>query len=582
MSVPRGEPECVIGRYSLYDQIGAGGMATVHLGRMAGPVGFTKTVAIKRLRAELAEDPDVVAMFLDEVRLAARVQHPNVVSTFDAICVGNKDKTDGRSEVLLVMDFVRGVSLAALQSVMANGSELVPLPIALRIVTQMLYGLHAAHQATDERGAALEIVHRDVSPQNVMVGADGGARLMDFGIAKAVWRVQTTRDGQLKGKIAYMSPEHVTGAPIDRRGDVFSAAIVLWELATGRRLFKRESPVASMHAIVGGEVLPPSQFAKDLPDGFDEIVVKALAVAPEDRFDSALDFAEELMRVGTCATEHEVASFLRDRLADRLRSLDLLIERMSPGPATFESVPSDMQRHLDEAVLAEEPTRLNTPTQAGADAALGGESESETESESESEGGDSVDSVLITAHQLSPQTRRNKPVWLIAAALAVVVTLTFWGLKTATQGAAMPEPLRTAERPDEPAPPPEVTPASGSFDPEKEASLPIDFDALQADRPALNEAEALEVLADLEIQFDDDEPPTAPAATKVPVANKPKRKRASARTQPTPNAEPKATWPNQTRKKTVSKRPRPAPTDSCSPNYVIGVDGVKRFKLECL
>src|SRR5688572_13695305 len=164
-------------------------MATVHFGRLVGPVGFSRTVAIKRLHERLARDPDFVAMFLDEARLAARIRHPNVVPTFDVVAM--------EQELFLVMEYVQGDSLSRLMKVVRARNESVDPAFAVTIMTGVLHGLHAAHEATNERGEPLGIVHRDVSPQNVLVGVDGVPRVLDFGVAKAAGRAQTTKDGQL-------------------------------------------------------------------------------------------------------------------------------------------------------------------------------------------------------------------------------------------------------------------------------------------------------------------------------------------------------------------------------------------------
>jgi eukaryotic-like serine/threonine-protein kinase len=183
-----------VGRYALYGKIAAGGMATVHLGRLLGPVGFSRTVAIKRLHPQFTEDPDFVSMFLDEARLAARIRHPSVVPTLDVVTAGG--------EIFLVMEFVLGETLARILRTLAPKGERIPLPIVASVFSNVLHGLHAAHEAKSERGTPLEMVHRDVSPHNVMIGVDGTARLLDFGIAKAIGRLQTTREDQIKGKLA--------------------------------------------------------------------------------------------------------------------------------------------------------------------------------------------------------------------------------------------------------------------------------------------------------------------------------------------------------------------------------------------
>src|SRR5580698_4220550 len=200
-----------VGRYLMLDRIAAGGMAVVHIGRLIGPAGFARTVAIKRLHEHLSGDPEFTSMFLDEARLAACVQHPNVVATLDIV----RDQGD----LFLVMDYVLGESLSSLIAEARQKREPIPLRIVSSVVIGVLSGLHAAHEARTDRGEPMNIVHRDVSPPNVLVGADGVARVVDFGIAKAAARMHATEDGKLKGKIAYMAPEQLKRADVDRRAD---------------------------------------------------------------------------------------------------------------------------------------------------------------------------------------------------------------------------------------------------------------------------------------------------------------------------------------------------------------------------
>ncbi|HZO14748.1 MAG TPA: serine/threonine-protein kinase, partial [Polyangiaceae bacterium] len=213
-------PERIVaGRYVLYGPIATGGMATVCFGRLIGPVGFARTVAIKKLRHEHLETPEVVSTLIDEARLASRIRHPNVVATLDMLAEDD--------EVLLVMEYVPGESLARLLATLRDKSQRMDVPVAAGIITGVLDGLHAAHEARDEQGEPLGIVHRDVTPENILVGSDGLARLLDFGIAKGKGRLQTTRAGQLKGKVSYMAPEQVNGTEVDLRADVFSAGALL-------------------------------------------------------------------------------------------------------------------------------------------------------------------------------------------------------------------------------------------------------------------------------------------------------------------------------------------------------------------
>lgn len=285
-SPPR--PILSLGRYALYGEIAAGGMATVHFGRMSSLGGFSRTVAIKRMRQEIARDPVFVAMFLDEARLTSRIEHPNVVATLDVIAE--------QGEVFLVMEYIRGESLQRLRRAAKSRQEMVPVPVAVSIMGQVLAGLHAAHEALGEGGTPLGIVHRDVSPQNIMVGEDGISRIMDFGIAKAESRLQITRDGQMKGKLPYMAPEQLSGgrSKIDRRVDIFSSAVVLWELLASRSLFRADHPGETLANVLSAPIPSLTAIRSDIPSTLDHVMQRALSRSPEQRPQTAEQFASEL------------------------------------------------------------------------------------------------------------------------------------------------------------------------------------------------------------------------------------------------------------------------------------------------
>ena len=298
------QPFCerIVDRYAIYDQIAVGGMAVVHLGRLLGPAGFSRTVAIKRLHPQFASNPDFVTMFLDEARLAVRVQHPNVVAPLDVLVV--------EDELLVVMDYVSGETLSALMRGMPPESG-APPAIVGSILVDALYGLHAAHEAKAESGAPLDIVHRDISPQNIIVGVDGVARVLDFGVAKAAVRSQVTKDGEIKGKISYMAPEQLKAHAIDRRTDVFAAGIVLWEALTGRRLFRGDDLGQTVERVLYGEIPSPSSFGQGVTKALDAVVLRALQRDPSWRFATARDFAIALEGATTIASASEVADWVR-------------------------------------------------------------------------------------------------------------------------------------------------------------------------------------------------------------------------------------------------------------------------------
>ncbi len=300
----------LLGRYALFDEIARGGMATVHLARLRGPVGFSKTVAIKRMHEQVARDPNFVAMFLDEARLAGRIQHPNVVPVFDVIAENG--------EAYLVMEYVDGAPLSSLLRTATTLGVGVEPTLAVHVLRDALYGLHAAHEATDQKGLPLELVHRDVSPHNILVGADGVARVLDFGVAKAVGRLQDTDSGQIKGKVAYMAPEQLTGRSVDRRADVFAAGVVLWEALSGRRLFAAGTSAETMYRVLEDPVPLLSDHVANLPRALVDAVVVALAKEPSNRFASALDFARELERSVSLIPNHVVGQWVRDTAGPHL------------------------------------------------------------------------------------------------------------------------------------------------------------------------------------------------------------------------------------------------------------------------
>lgn len=349
-----GAPE-VVGRYALFGEIASGGMATVHLGRLVSEAGFARTVAIKKLHAHLAKDPSFAAMFLDEARLAARVQHPNVVSTLDVV------SQDG--ELYLVLEYVLGESLAKLVGPMRRSGERVPLRIAATVVTHVLLGLHAAHDATDEHGDPLGIVHRDVSPHNVMVGIDGIARVLDFGVAKAAGRVQTTRDGQIKGKISYMAPEQARAGTTDRRTDVYGASIVLWELLAGARLYSGANDAVVLTSLLAGATTPPSATNPDVPAALDAIVMRGLANDPDKRWQTARDMAIAIEETAPVATARQIGDWVTSVAGDALDARADQVRAIERAAKEADALVRETQRaRMSMTSEPVEPPRRNAPT----------------------------------------------------------------------------------------------------------------------------------------------------------------------------------------------------------------------------
>jgi eukaryotic-like serine/threonine-protein kinase len=319
------------GRYVFHKRIAAGGMGTVHFAVQRGALGFARVVAIKRLHPQFAEDEDARAAFADEARLAARIEHPNVVRVVDVV--------DQEGELLVVMEYVLGASLAEL--VKAG-----PLPenIAAGIALQVLRGLDAAHRATLPSGEPLELIHRDVSPQNIMVGRDGLCRLLDFGVARAAGRAQITIDGGMKGKLGYMAPEQLRGESLDVTADLYALAVVLWEALTGRRLFPSidGSPFVALQL----RTQVPTLASIDVPvsAALDQALTRALAITREPRFSSARAFSEALEAVA--AKEGDIAAFVRERaraaVEERASYLSTL-ERGEPAPAPESASPEPVE-----------------------------------------------------------------------------------------------------------------------------------------------------------------------------------------------------------------------------------------------
>jgi serine/threonine-protein kinase len=258
------------------------------IARAAGIEGFERHVVIKRIRAEQARDATYVEMFLDEARLAASLHHANIVQVND---IGQVD-----GEYFFAMEYVLGEDVRKILGRAAETGSRVPLEHILTIVCGAAAGLHHAHEQIRADGSELGIVHRDVSPANILVGLDGGVKLSDFGIAKANSQRQETQSGVLKGKVAYMSPEQCNNEPVDRRSDVYSLGIVLYELLTIRPLFPRDNDFLTMSAIVHQNVAPPSTHAPEIPAALDAIVCKALARRPEDRYATADELRRALER----------------------------------------------------------------------------------------------------------------------------------------------------------------------------------------------------------------------------------------------------------------------------------------------
>lgn len=293
-----------LGRYELLAPLGSGGAATVYLARVRGVGGFEREVAIKVLHPHLREEPQCVADFLREARLAARIRHPHVVPVID---VG-----ESASGVFLVMDYVEGVSLAKLAQRAIARSLQVSEPLLLRLVCDVLSGLHAAHELRGSDGRTLGLVHRDVSPQNVLVATNGQALLADFGIAKLTQGTSHTSGNLVKGKLPYMAPEQIRGFPLDRRSDVWAAGMLLWELLVGERVHAGTAEPELLFRLCTEDVPPLAHRRPDLPAGLIAAVTRATALDPAQRWSTAEAFSDALAKAGPLAEHKAVARFLRE------------------------------------------------------------------------------------------------------------------------------------------------------------------------------------------------------------------------------------------------------------------------------
>jgi serine/threonine protein kinase len=343
---PGKDPVRIVGQYELCGVMSRGGMGTVHYGRLMGPGGFSRTVAIKQLHSHFVEQPEFLEMFSDEARTASRVQHPNVVPMLDVVAL--------KDELFLVMEYIQGETLAHLLTTARAARATIPPPIVSAIVAGMLYGLHAAHEAKHPKKGPLNIVHRDVSPENVLIGVDGTPRIFDFGIAKAVHRLSVTRPGQIKGKVSYLAPEQIRGDEVTRQTDIFAASVVLWESLTGRRLFEGLNDEQIIQSILTADIEPPSEFASTVAfdptkmydtsgtssEAIDEVVMRGLARDPKDRFATAKEMAIALEQAMRPAPQSAVGEWVESVAHETLAQKATILAQLGTGASLNVAVSS--------------------------------------------------------------------------------------------------------------------------------------------------------------------------------------------------------------------------------------------------
>jgi serine/threonine-protein kinase len=325
-----GDGTKAVGKYRVVCELGQGGMANVFLAVAQGTGGVSKLVVLKALRAELASEADALAMFLDEARLAAQLNHGNVVQTYE---VGQNDDRH-----VIVMEYLEGQSLARIVRCAESAGQRLPLALHLRVITHVLEGLHYAHEFKGYDGQPLHLVHRDVSPQNVFVTYDGRTKLLDFGIAKAATSTTHTLTGTVKGKIAYMCPEQMSGEMVDRRADVYSVGCMLWAAAAGRNLWKDVTDANVLLDVMTGAVPTPQSVNPNCDDELNRIVMKAVASDPDSRYVSAFELQADLERycdqAGMADRPRDLGRFVSALFASDRDDLKALVEQELSTPSS--------------------------------------------------------------------------------------------------------------------------------------------------------------------------------------------------------------------------------------------------------
>ncbi|MBI5535210.1 MAG: serine/threonine protein kinase [Deltaproteobacteria bacterium] len=325
-----------VGRYEVLLPIASGGMAMVYLARSLGAGGFEREVALKLTHAHLRDNREFAMDLIEEAKLSVRIRHPNVVSVLDA--------GEDPNGLYLVMDYVEGDTLSSLWRKAAERGERFPARVGLRILVDVLTGLHAAHELRDDAGRPVGLVHRDFSPQNILVGVDGNARLSDFGIAKAATRLGNTTTGVVKGKLGYLSPEQARGLPLDRRSDIWAAGVVAWETVAGQRLYDTENEAATILRIVSER--PPSLRSVDVdtPEELDQAIAKALATDRQQRCATAMALSRQIASAaqahGMLADVEEVARYVEDLIAAKLERRRARIRQVLASRASDDAAES--------------------------------------------------------------------------------------------------------------------------------------------------------------------------------------------------------------------------------------------------
>lgn len=339
-----------IGRYQVAGRLATGGMGEILLAQLRGPGGFERAVVIKRILPHLAENAESVRMFLDEARIAAGIRHDNVIQVQELI----HDEHD----LCIVMEYLEGESLSGLMRRLQSRGRSLPASLCCHVVAEVAAGLHAAHELRDADGNPGGLVHRDVSPQNTFITYDGSVKVLDFGIAYFHDRRTRTATGTLRGKFEYMSPEQCLSKPLDRRSDVFALGVVLYELTTGRRLYRRRNQLLTLRAIVEDPVLPPSRFVADYPEALEPIVMRALAKDPAERYDTAAALRRDLVGVAQALSPGELsdealASLMAELFHERREEKRSMLSRLRAGAAIGRVPDAEVDEEVELPTLDE-------------------------------------------------------------------------------------------------------------------------------------------------------------------------------------------------------------------------------------
>jgi eukaryotic-like serine/threonine-protein kinase len=343
------------GKYTLLNRIAVGGMAEIFLARQEGLEGFEKTICIKRIRPHLSSQPNFVRMFLNEAKLAAQLNHPNIVQIYDLGRINDS--------YFIAMEYISGRDMSRIIPKAEKAGIPFPMIYALRIASNVCEGLYYAHTKTDAYGNPLHVVHRDITPENILVGFNGTVKIVDFGIAKANTQIEQTRAGEIKGKLSYMSPEQAMGAQLDARSDIFALGSVVYEWITGYKLFTGENEMAILKSIIDGKIYPPSYFKEDVPESVERILMKALEKDKEKRYQSAwemqFDIDTYLASSEFTPSNIHLSNFLKQIFGDEIeREKELVLKQrdaeISARANKPQAPPPSAHEHDDEILELEE------------------------------------------------------------------------------------------------------------------------------------------------------------------------------------------------------------------------------------